>query len=77
MAVAKVPYVIDYLKEILIEKKKVVVWAHHHEVIDAIREAFGAAATGSSVMTVLRLTIELSGVLVEHFLFGHAACKPG
>lgn len=46
VAVAKVPYVIDYLKEILIEKKKVVVWAHHHEVIDAIREAFGAAATG-------------------------------
>ena len=46
VAVAKVPYVIDYLKEILIEKKKVVVWAHHHEVVDAIRAAFSAAATG-------------------------------
>lgn len=46
VAVAKVPYVIEYLKEVLDETEKVVVWVHHHETFDAIKSAFGDAATG-------------------------------
>lgn len=39
-AVAKIPFVIDYLEEALSETEKIVIFAHHHEVIDAIAEAF-------------------------------------
>jgi SNF2 family DNA or RNA helicase len=46
VALAKVPYVIEYLKEVLDETEKVVVWVHHHETFDAIQTAFGSAAIG-------------------------------
>lgn len=46
VAIAKIPYLIDYLKEVLDETDKVVFFAHHHEVLDAVKAAFGHAATG-------------------------------
>jgi len=41
VALAKVPYVIEYLKEVLDETQKAVVFFHHHDVGDAIMESFG------------------------------------
>ena len=38
VALSKTPYVIDHIKEILEEERKVVVLAHHHEVVDKIYE---------------------------------------
>lgn len=35
-AVAKIPYVIDYLKEALDAQDKLCVFAHHHEVVDSL-----------------------------------------
>ena len=43
VGLAKVPYVIEYLQEILDENEKVVVFARHHSVIDRIAAAFGSA----------------------------------
>jgi SNF2 family DNA or RNA helicase len=40
VAIAKIPYVIDYIKELLNETEKAVIWTHHHEVTDAIAGAF-------------------------------------
>lgn len=42
VALAKVPLVIDYLKDAT-ESHKVVVFTHHHDVTDAIAAEFGAA----------------------------------
>jgi SWI/SNF-related matrix-associated actin-dependent regulator 1 of chromatin subfamily A len=46
VAIAKIPYAIEYLKEVLSEKEeqKVAVWTHHHEVSDALIAAFGSEA---------------------------------
>lgn len=41
LAIKKVPYVVEHVKEVLLEQNKVVVFAHHHEAIDALVEAFG------------------------------------
>lgn len=46
VAIAKLPYMIDYMKEVLNEADKVVVFVHHHEVFDVFKSAFGDAATG-------------------------------
>jgi SWI/SNF-related matrix-associated actin-dependent regulator 1 of chromatin subfamily A len=43
-AVAKIPYAIDFISQILEEKDKVVVFAHHRDVIEAIHAHFGARA---------------------------------
>jgi SWI/SNF-related matrix-associated actin-dependent regulator 1 of chromatin subfamily A len=43
-AVAKVPQVIEHLTEALDSDEKVVLMAHHHDVVDAIAEAFPGAA---------------------------------
>ena len=40
VALAKVPYVVEHLKEAMEEGNKVVCFAHHHEVMDAIRAHF-------------------------------------
>ena len=40
VAIAKVPYVVEHLKEAMEEGNKVVCFAHHHEVMDAIRAHF-------------------------------------
>ncbi|HQQ00757.1 MAG TPA: DEAD/DEAH box helicase [bacterium] len=39
-AMAKIPHVVDFLNEILESTDKVVVFAHHHDVVDALKEAF-------------------------------------
>lgn len=43
-ALAKVPYVIEHLKAALEDGRKVVCFAHHHDVIDALTQEFGAQA---------------------------------
>jgi SWI/SNF-related matrix-associated actin-dependent regulator of chromatin subfamily A-like protein 1 len=43
-ALAKVPYVVEHLKAVLEEQEKVVVWAHHTDVIRQIASAFGNQA---------------------------------
>lgn len=40
IALQKVPYVIEYLQGVLDEQKKIVVFAHHHSVIDKLAEEF-------------------------------------
>ncbi len=50
-ALAKVPLVIDHIKNALLASEKLVVFAHHREVLDELATAFGDAAvtlTGSS-----------------------------
>ena len=42
LAVAKVPAVIDHIKEQLENVSKIVVFAHHYDVVDAIKAAFPA-----------------------------------
>lgn len=39
-AVAKAPYVVSYLEDLLESDEKIVVFAHHHEVIDTLLKAF-------------------------------------
>lgn len=39
-AVEKIPYVLKYIKEMLENEDKIVVFAHHHDVLDAIYNAF-------------------------------------
>lgn len=43
-AVAKLPLVVDFLKEELEEVEKLLVFAHHRDVLEAIREAFPGSA---------------------------------
>lgn len=53
VALAKVPAVIDHLEDVIESGAKVVVMAHHHDVVHAIAEHFGAAAvqlTGETPM---------------------------
>jgi SNF2 family DNA or RNA helicase len=40
IALRKVPYAVEHIKEVLNEQSKVVIFAHHHEVLDALEEAF-------------------------------------
>lgn len=40
IAIKKVPYAVEHIKEVLNETEKVVVFAHHHEVLDALSKAF-------------------------------------
>lgn len=40
IALAKVKFAVEHIKELLNEQEKVVVFAHHHEVIDALEEEF-------------------------------------
>jgi SNF2 family DNA or RNA helicase len=43
-AVAKIPFVIEHLADALESEGKVICFAHHHDVIDALAEAFGDVA---------------------------------
>lgn len=40
VAVAKIPFIIDHIKEVLEEQNKVCIFVYHHEVLDAIVAAF-------------------------------------
>lgn len=44
IAVRKVPFVIDHLNDLLETKDKVIVFAHHKEVVDKLMDEFGSAA---------------------------------
>ncbi len=59
-AVAKVPYVIEHLKEALEEHDKMVVFAHHHDVIDAIHAAFpdSVVLTGRDSQTARQSAVD-------------------
>jgi hypothetical protein len=53
-AVAKIPLIIEHLHEAIEASGKVVFFAHHRDVIDAVAEEFGSAAvtlTGSTSVT--------------------------
>jgi SNF2 family DNA or RNA helicase len=43
VAIAKIPFLVDHVKEVLEEQDKVVVMVHHHEVVDALVRAFGGS----------------------------------
>lgn len=43
-AVAKIPYAIEHLRSVMADGRKVVVFAHHRDVIEAIAVAFGPNA---------------------------------
>ena len=65
VAIAMIPYAIEYLKEVLSEKEeqKVAVWTHHHEVSDALIAAFGSEA----VCVDGRVSIENRQLAVDGF----------
>ena len=44
LGVAKVPHVIEFIEETLGEQEKVVIFAQHHKVIDALMDAFAQSA---------------------------------
>lgn len=43
-AMAKVPYVVEHVNNLLTSGIKVVLFAHHHDVIDSLMDAFGITA---------------------------------
>ena len=45
IALAKVKFAVEHIKELLNEQEKIVAFAYHHEVIDALALAFGSQAT--------------------------------
>ncbi len=44
VAIAKIPFIVEHVKEVLDEEDKVCIFVHHHEVVDALRDAFGDSA---------------------------------
>jgi len=44
LAVAKVPFIVEHVKEMMEETDKIVIMAHHHDVQDALIEALGPVA---------------------------------
>ena len=43
VAVAKIPFILDHIKEVLEEQDKIVVFVHHHEVLDSLVAALGSS----------------------------------
>jgi len=44
VAIAKIPFIVDHINEVLEEEDKLCVFVHHNEVVDALRNAFGDSA---------------------------------
>jgi SNF2 family DNA or RNA helicase len=44
LGIARAPFIVEHVQRILEEQNKVVVFVHHHEVVDYISAAFGSAA---------------------------------
>lgn len=60
-AVAKIPYVIDHLKDAIGQGEKIVCFAWHHDVIEAIAKEFGSAAVtlyGEDSMTARQASVD-------------------
>ena len=63
-AVAKIPHIVDHLKEALESTDKVVVMAHHHSVVDGLRAALDEAdiqhvsLTGADSLTARQAAVE-------------------
>jgi len=60
-AVAKIPYILEHLREAIEAGGKVVCFAHHHDVMNAIAEEFGDAAvllTGKTPMAERQAAVE-------------------
>lgn len=54
-AVAKVPFVVEHLRNLIEQGQKVVCFAHHHDVIETLSKEFGPLAVtvyGNTAMTV-------------------------
>ena len=52
-SIKKIPYVIEHLENVIENENKIVVFAHHHDVIDAIHEKFrdiSVVATGNETL---------------------------
>lgn len=69
-ALAKVPYVVEHLKMVLESEDKVVVFAHHHDVVDAIVAAF----EGEAVKVTGRESADERQAAVDRFQ-NDADCK--
>ena len=63
-AVAKIPHIVNHLEEVLQEKDKVVVMAHHHSVIDGLSEELSDAEikhvtlTGKDSLTARQAAVD-------------------
>lgn len=44
VGIAKIPFLVEFTKDAIAADGKVVLFAHHHEIIDAVGQAFGRAA---------------------------------
>ena len=61
VAVSKIPMVIDYITSQLVYNKKLIIFAHHQDVVDAIVNHFGAIAvsfTGRSSATAKQYAVD-------------------
>jgi len=66
-ALAKAPYVVDFVKEVLESQNQVVVFAHHHDVIEVLRS--GLEEFGVNVLTGEN-TLEERQAAVDSFQSG-------
>ena len=60
-AIKKIPYIIKYLENVLENEDKVVIFAHHHDVIDAIYDKFkdiSVIATGNESLKQRDIAVE-------------------
>lgn len=63
VGIATVPFIIDYIKEVLNEAKKIVVWGYHHEILDRLAEEF----SGNSVLIDGRVSAENRQKAIDAF----------
>jgi SWI/SNF-related matrix-associated actin-dependent regulator 1 of chromatin subfamily A len=60
-AVAKIPYVVEHIRNIVDAGSKLVVFAHHHDVIEAIAKEFGSQAVtlyGATAMDARQAAVD-------------------
>jgi len=70
VAVAKVPFAVEYIQEALDETEKIVIFAHHHEVLDALEKSF----TECCARVDGRVSLDNRQAAVDRFQTD-AACK--
>jgi len=63
VALAKVPFAIEYIQEALDETPKIVIFGHHHEVLDTLEKSFA----GSCVRVDGRIEIQARQNAVDRF----------
>lgn len=63
VAIQKIPYVVEHIKEVLNEQEKIVFFGYHHETLDAVEEAFA----GSCVRVDGRVSLQDRQAAVDKF----------